>query len=559
MPITMRCPGCQTRFDFADDLDGKRIKCKSCGDIFRVAGDGPPKKARTDDEDDRYGARNRGRKRDDDDDRPRSRRARVDDDDDRPRRRSRDDEDDELPRKKRLNPLLIIAPIGGVVLIAGIVVAIILLSGKKKGGGPGGDTVAAASRTLALDYAEKDCGQLVLPDGGNTFGLLRSGGTGFKKSWSFEPYDLATKKKGSRIDLADVEEPKNWSLSPDGKNLLVMEMRGIGWAGDHWLWRWPVGEPGRADKWFPFNKPEKGAAFDGPALWRAAFVANDKILTLANNRSFFIYQLPGYQATPVVVASAEKEGLGKRWSPPHDQEYRTQWGAAFSADRSKLAVWTGDGFTLVNATDGTEAGAVGGVRALAKNEWANTAGEPNRVQGGPVAFSPDGTKLAAVVQSDFWNKRLLCIWTLADGALVNFMRVPENQWNEAAGIYWWGNNFIVTWGGKSLGEPIGGMVIDVRGDPRPRRQLMPPEYQKYGFSRDGKLWWVASEERTKPATLNVVDSLDPALLDGEDYEQIPELGQEFFLRRLWLEPTGILRQPTREDPPVKKKLIRRPQ
>jgi len=37
MPISMRCPGCQTRFEFADDLDGKRIKCKSCGDIFRVA------------------------------------------------------------------------------------------------------------------------------------------------------------------------------------------------------------------------------------------------------------------------------------------------------------------------------------------------------------------------------------------------------------------------------------------------------------------------------------------------------------------------------------------
>jgi hypothetical protein len=57
----------------------------------------------------------------------------------------------------------------------------------------------------------------------------------------------------------------------------------------------------------------------------------------------------------------------------------------------------------------------------------------------------------------------------------------------------------------------------------------------------------------------VVDSLDPALLgDEDDYEQIAELGKEFFLRRLWLEPTGVLKQPARDDPPIKQNLIRRP-
>jgi len=63
----------------------------------------------------------------------------------------------------------------------------------------------------------------------------------------------------------------------------------------------------------------------------------------------------------------------------------------------------------------------------------------------------------------------------------------------------------------------------------------------------------------KPATLYVIDSLDPDLLtEGDDYEQIRELSEEFFLRRLWLEPGGVLRNPTRDDPPIKQRLIRRP-
>src|SRR4051794_34809137 len=144
MPISMRCPGCQTRFEFADDLDGKRIKCKSCGDIFRVAG--PARNARDDD-------RPR-RRRDDDDDRPSRSRRRDDSDDELPRRYA--DEDDR-PRKKAFNPLLLLIPLGVVGLAAVAVVAIVLLRGDKKkgGGGAGGsDLVAAPSRSCPLEVAE---------------------------------------------------------------------------------------------------------------------------------------------------------------------------------------------------------------------------------------------------------------------------------------------------------------------------------------------------------------------------------------------------------------------
>jgi hypothetical protein len=553
MPISMRCPGCQTRFDFADDLDGKRIKCKSCGDIFRVAGPAPARKGGDDDDD-----RPRGRRRDDeDDDRPVRSRRRDDDgddgDDELRRRRQYDDEDDR-PRKKKFNPLFLLIPLGVVGVAAVVVVAIILLRGeKKKGGGVGsGDLVVAPSRSCPLEVAEKDVGNLVLPDSGSTFGLLRKS-QAFRPSWSFEPYDLATGKAGKRIDLTDVEDPKAWSLSPDGKNLLLTEAHGLGWAGDQWLWLWPLaGQRPRADKWFPYTRDDK-RPFEAPALWRAELVANDKVLTLATNRSFFIYSIPSYESQTVAVAAVEKEGLGKRSNPPHDYQYRAQWEAAFTADRKRIAIWTGDGYTIASTADGSEVGGISGVRALARAEWGNTAGDPNRVKGGPAAFSPDGSTLAAIVAPDFGNKRLLCRWSVPDGALKDFYRIAENQWNEAASIHWWGNKFIVTHGGR-----VEGFVFDVQKG-QPRRQLMGPTHGKYGFTRDGKLWYATSEERTKPATLHVVDALDPDRLgDGDDYEQIAELGQEFFLRRLWLEPTGVLREPTRDDPPIKQKLIRRP-
>src|SRR5262249_30460523 len=131
--------------------------------------------------------------------------------------------------------------------------------------------------------------------------------------------------------------------------------------------------------------------------------------------------------------------------------------------------------------------------------------------------------------------------------------LAENQFNDAPGLAWWGGKFVVTYGSR-----VEGMLIDVRSG-LPRRQLMGPPYGHSGFSRDGRLWYTASEERTKAATLYVVDGLDAdKLTEADDYEQIAELSQEFFLKRLWLEPGGVLKHPTREDPPIKQRLIRRP-
>ena len=563
MPISMRCPGCQTRFEFADDLDGKRIKCKSCGDIFRVADPDAAEKARLVES-----TKPRPSRRRDEDDRPSGRYPRPVEDDDRPSRSRRrdDDSDDDRPRryrdddfdrppKKKTNVLLIVLPLALIGLVGiGVILFLALKGGGKKGGRAAGEVVVAPSRSCPLEVSENQAGTLVIPDGGSTFGLLRRVSNLGQRDWVFEPYDLAAGRRVGKVELDGVQDPKGWSLSPDGKHLLLTEARGLGWAGDQWLWVYGLdGKKVTQDKWVPFPKSDKNP-FDAPALHRAEYVAADKVLTLGTNRTYHIYSLPSFEAVSGAVPSAERDGLGKRWEPPREHAHRTQWQAAFTADRKRMAVWTGDWYEVVNTADGVQTARTASVRTTAKELWPRGFGNPDQVKAGPAAFSPDGKYLAGVILSDLGTQRALCLWdlTVEFKPPVTYV-IPDNQWRDTAAIHWWGNKFVATHGG-----PVDGMLIDVRSG-LPRRQLMAPTYVKYGFSRDGKLWYVAGEDRTQPATLHVVDALDPDVLtEGDDYEQIVDLGEQFFLRRLWLEPGGVLKQPTRDDPPTKTKLIRRP-
>jgi len=605
MPISMRCPGCKTHFEFANDLEGKRIKCKTCGDIFRVekptakakdnddrpavksasrkrddADDERPKatmassafRNRDDDDDDRPSSRSRRADDDDDDDRPPSRTRRPvddddddrrsgyrrrsvdEDDDDRPRRRRDEDDDDEPPKKK--SPLLLFGLLaGGLAILLGAGALIFVLAKKSKDGpgGVGGDVVKAPTKSCPLEVAEKDAGTLVLPDSGNVFGLLRKGDT-LKKAWTFDLYDMGAGRRIGRLDITDMDEPRSVSLSPDGKHFLAMEAPGFGNSDPTIrLWNIPENKLLTQQKWNPY--PHKGG-FDPPNLYRAEFIANDKILTISAARFFDVFTIPSFERPidPVrvnAVAKAEVLGKDDRSGQVTTDKYQRQ--VAFSADRKLMAVWNGDGFTVVSTGDGQDVSSTTSVQALVKEFWPRQS-FLDRVKGGPIAFSPDGKVLAGIITHDFHPKKhILCLWDVKDPKPPAAYEIPANQFNDSPSIHWWGNRYIVTHGAK-----VEGMLID-KNTGLAKRQLMGPHYGRYGFGRDGRLWYVAGEEIKDPAVMHVVDVIDPEqLTEGDDYEQIVQLNEEFFLRRLWLEPGGVRRKPSRLDPPLQQRLIRRP-
>lgn len=590
MPIAMRCPGCETRFEFADDLAGKRIKCKTCGDIFRIEkpapkpapkttrapapadDDRPPvsgRSRRPADDDDRPPASGRSRRpADDDDDRPssRNRRPRDEEDDDRPSARNRrpaDESDDELPRRRRdedddededdrprrkKGPVLFIA-LGGlaVLLIAGVVVGVLVFRKGAKGGKAGPDLVKGPTASCALEVPEKSVWMAVVPDSGGNFGLLRRTNQA-RREWVFEPYDTTRGQRTGQMAITDMNEPRAAALSPDGKYLLIQEG-----AGDNTLMIYTVatGQPLADRKWNPYPR--------GPGLYRAEFVGNDKVVTVSAGRVFDLWQLPTFEkvAGGAVGGAGQQLGQFENW----ETNGRYQRQVAFSADHKLMAIWNGKGYTFVNVLEGQEVFRTPDVRS--KELWPQ--GGNAEVTAGPVAFSPDGAYLAGLLYDPGKQKPVLCLWDARQQAAPTYWPVASNQLNDAPGLYWWGTRFLVTHGGK-----VDGMLIDVQGHGA-KRQLMNPPFYGYGeganwnppmhhtFGRDGRLWYFASEERNLPATMHVVDGLDPDLLtEAEDYEQNLQLGEEFFLRRLWLEPTGVMRKPTRADPPLGQRLIRRP-
>lgn len=515
MAIVMRCPGCDTRFEFDAELEGKKIRCKNCGDMFRV--ERPAKPIRQ-------------KRRDDDEE------------DDRPRSRSDRDADDRDPPKKKLNPLFIV---GGVVLLLLLVgVVTVLLTRGKKGSTnevSTGDMVKAPAKTCALEVAEKEIHQIVVPDAGNIFGLLRKVDTARKK-WVFEPYDVVTSRRLGRLDLNDQEEPQAVSLSPDGKHLLVQERDGFGAFGEHTVSIWSIADNKEVfRKWAPYPKPKAGG--DPPTLFRAEFVGNDKIVTLSTSRVMNVWSFPGFEAIIANAAyvpfprNAEQLGRDDRFGSKSLDKYQRQ--VAFTTDHTKMALWYGDGFVFVDCKEGLE---------LFRTATMTSMGF-ERAKSGPVAFSPDGSLLAAVIEHNFRDVTLL-VWDTKEEKAPTKYPLLTDQYKEAKGLSWWGNKYVVT-----LGASVEGMLVNIQSG-LPTRQLMGSKYNTFSYSRDGRLWYATSGDETNNlATLHVIDAPDAELsTDPDTFEEHPPL-KGTYLRRLWMEPTGLLRKPSRYDPPLQQRLL----
>lgn len=188
MAIKTTCPNCQTSFNLADTMEGKKVRCKSCQQAFTVSVGGQAraemKAGATDNEDvqDKVQSPARGAPPvprnshgDDGEDERASRKATPprrswsdddddeDDDDVRPSRNSRtrrdeddDDEDDRASRRRRRQGggngmVWLWLGIGGAVAAGVIVVLVILLTG----GGPAEDPeIAEIRRVLGPEAAE---------------------------------------------------------------------------------------------------------------------------------------------------------------------------------------------------------------------------------------------------------------------------------------------------------------------------------------------------------------------------------------------------------------------
>lgn len=612
MAISMSCPGCQTRFDFEDDLRGKRIRCQSCSQIFRVEASltpvAPPpkpapkptssasinvppppkstsspavnlppitkppapvgrKQSTDDDDDDRPARRSRpvddedderpqSRSRNDDDededDRPRSRRRDREDDDDVPRSRYRDRDDDsgdDLPttRKKKLNPLLIAGPIVGLLVV--VVVAVLLTRGKKK---PQGDSVASANNenSCVLEVPAKDISFLVVPDSGTKFGIVRNLAKGsFGKDWVFEAYDMKVGRRTGKVELREVSEPLGATMSPDGKYLLVTDKDTF----DSTLLLYSIadGKCLTPTKWQPF--PQQFAKHDLPKLFRAEFVGPDKVLTMSNSRLHYVYQVPSFEGSRTDTIRATGKKLDDHWNWTFaEPSQRGEFSLAFTADRKRFAVWNGDGYSIVDPDAGEQFRTPSINQKVAALSWRGDA-EP-----GPVAFSPDGRKLAGLVAGGFGRQDVLFnLWSGTESNdLTGGNLLPEWIHNGATRLRWWGNRFVLLSGLKSLSNDVEGVLFDTEKG-NLVRQLMSPEFRKFTLGRDGRLWYAVSENRTDNAVIYVATAPPPeSLLDGDPFETVPGV-KEPALRRLWMEPSGVVPVPTRYGAPLTSGLIRR--
>jgi hypothetical protein len=446
---------------------------------------------------------------------------------------------------------LIVGLAVGLLIVVGVILVLALRKKAKDGpGGELGDLVKAPTRSCPLEVAEKDCGTLVLPDGGNLFGLLRRKGT-LDKKWTFEPYDLAAGRRVGRVEIDDMDDPRTASLSPDGKHLLIHETDGRGGFADHAVSIWNVPENRSVvRKWVPYQKARNNP-IDSPTLYRTEFLDSDKVMTLSSARVFDVWPLANLQEPIVAGARYAATGdlLGKddRFGMNNLDKFQRQ--VAFSPDHKTMAVWNGNGYTLVNCLEGLQT-----IRTAPLSEL-----RIQQPKAGGAAFSPDGSVLAGIIHSGRFDKEvILCLWDTKEQKPPTTYDIPANQFNESPGIAWWGNRYVVTSGGRVVGADVEGMLIDVRTG-LAKRQLMGPDFRHYGLARDGRLWYASSPDRNEPATMHVVDPPDADLLnEPDDYEQIMILKEEFFLRRLWLEPQGVMRKPTRINPPLQQRLIRRP-
>lgn len=120
MPIRTTCPNCQTPYTLADNLAGKKVRCKNCEEVIAVRAGAPAREAE--------GRIQKGSSQ------PATSRVRSEEEPAQPRRRTRDDDREARPRKKGRSSASLLIGLGvgvfALVLVCGGIITAVVWWGR---------------------------------------------------------------------------------------------------------------------------------------------------------------------------------------------------------------------------------------------------------------------------------------------------------------------------------------------------------------------------------------------------------------------------------------------
>jgi len=537
MSIMATCPACETSYELADRLAGKKVRCKKCQEEFRVSAPLSPKKRATAEDDDiDEGIRA---------DERRSVRANVpgrrprltadEEDEPLPRRRGRgDDDDDDSPISKRRvrkdaggsGWILLIAG-GGVVLLL-LVAGVGFIFWRTAAGPDGapknapGDPAlppqagfvvkAPAVKVAAQAHEQKSERVILAGPGSHHAGVYFRTVVDGKLSSFLDLYDVPGAKQLGRTNLGELKGEMSLSLSPGGALLAVTEV-----LTENKKFESAVTIRSLSDgkvlqaRWRPY--PD-GDIFKMLA-WMT-FVDDNRLLTLTKQRQVALWSLDGKAIYSVTHANPAKRFDDQRVDPYTKQPQNF----AFSGDRGSLALASGGGFDVLDT-------ATGKVRA----KTAAFLTKDVTVKG--LALNADGSRLAVYAWSVKGKdvREAISICDLKTNQLSGPFPLRISKEKETSNLGWSGNalswwkaDHLLVWGGN------GNALVIEAATGQPVRELLGPRNGSFGFGDpDGRVWYEAdSPGQVQPllCAVDVPDAADRGLDEGH-------------FKRWWLTQNGV--------------------
>jgi hypothetical protein len=501
------------------------------------------------------------KRRDDDDideDRPRSRR-RSNDDDDRPRRSSN--------KKAKSNPWIIWGPVIGVVVV-GLAVGIYFITKPKKsstttspevaqqgdykenpspfapkknppvdnpikGIFPGNDAhlVQANAVHFRADCAPNKIERIWVNDRGTIAGVAWASFDGGKKNNIVDRFDVKTGNKLGRAELGSLDQMQHMALSPDGNLVLHYENAlDDGFKKKVSVYDLAQNKP-VVQRVQPYPKGDLTAS-----MYWADFITSDRIVTVSSKREVKVFSLPEFKEESSLKVAGTTFSMGHQ--DPYTKEYKD---VALSADRTKLAIWNGDGFTFVNTMDCKETGKSQGLPEIISPS--------TEVMG--TAFSPNGRQLVSIISSfpkSKGNQRQITLVRWDVDSLQrsgNLQPVHEKVFTGGV-LKFWGSKHVLLFNGG-----IGQALLASVDSAQPVCEVIRPYHGRVAFSRDGSLWYAGGENDQGTAFISRVEL-------PETYAADANVWSANSLRRLWLGGEGAKSSPDGVDSRLNLALIPKP-